>query len=197
MDNSQYNPDYEINGKSLLLLNSLLAFYKNNISVLNYFISQKNTLSLRILDWLVTNYSKKQNVVYTLYKNNEKINFNIYLEYKSQLKAYSKKLFDPFCRRERIIINLTDLSWNIYDENDNDKKNEHNNLITTVGQLNFFKWFIENKVLTYAIDNIQKIDNDMITTLTSNKKKNKRTELSACASKNVCSLYEETYIKFS
>ena len=54
---------------------------------------------------------KKENIVYTIIKNNEEVNFNIYLEYKNQLKAYSKKYFDPFCRRERLIINTKNLSW--------------------------------------------------------------------------------------
>ena len=31
-----------------------------------------------------------------------------------------------------------------------------NEIITTVGQLNFFKWFIENNVLNYAIENIRR-----------------------------------------
>ena len=63
------------------------------------------------------------------------------MDYKNQLKAYSKKQFDPFCRRERIIINISDLSWKIFDDKD-DNKCKDNELITTVGQLNFFKWFI-------------------------------------------------------
>ena len=100
-------------GKSYILLECILEFYKKNIAILNYFISQKNVLSLRILDWLVTNYAKKHNISYTLIKNNKEINFNIYLEYKNQLKAYSKKLFDPFCRRERIRLNISDLSYEI------------------------------------------------------------------------------------
>ena len=74
------------------------------------------------MDWFVTNYSKKHNICY-LTKNNKNINFIVYLDYKNQLKAYSKKQFDPFCRRERISFN---------DINNNE-------IITTVGQLNFFQ----------------------------------------------------------
>ena len=166
-----------ITGKTLLLLESLISYYSKNISVLTNIITQKNTLSLRILDWLVTNYAKKNNIVYKIYTSSGETNFNIYLDYKNQLKAYSKKYFDPFCRRERIVINTTNLSWTIYDEN-NKLQRENTELITTVGQLNFFKWFIENKVLNFAIENIKLIDKDMIDTLDKSKKNCKRKELS-------------------
>ena len=177
-------------GKTLLLLESLMNYYKKNINILSCIITQKSTLSLRILDWLVTNYSKKYNIVY---KNNNTDNFNIYLEYKNQLKAYSKKYFDPFCRRERIMINTSDLTWKDYETNETNESNEiqinnskTDELITTVGQLNFFKWFIENGVMNYAIQNIEKIDKDMIETLSNSKNSPKRKELSKCASKTVC-----------
>ena len=171
-----------ISSKTLLLLESLIDYYKKNINVFTCIITQKNILSLRILDWLVTNYSKKYNIVFS---NKHNQNFNVYLDYKNQLKAYSKKYFDPFCRRERIIINTGDLSWKIYDEKQKNNKNE-NQLITTVGQLNFFKWFIENDVMTFAINNIEKIDKDMMETLEMSKSSPKRKELSKCASKTVC-----------
>ena len=184
--------------KSHILLESLLKFYKNNIGTLNYFITQKNILSLRILDWLVTNYAKKYNINYNINKNNKIINFNIYLDYKNQLKAYSKKLFDPFCRRERIKLNIIDLSYNFI-LNENELIDTSNEIITTVGQLNFFKWFIENNVLDYAVENIKKIDNDMITTLNENKTypKNKRKELSISASKQVYKLESKIVITFN
>ena len=158
-------------------------------------ITQKNILSLRILDWLVTNYAKKQNIVYTIIKNNQEINFNIYLDYKNQLKAYSKKYFDPFCRRERLIINTKDLSWENL-EMDNNIKNTENKIITTVGQLNFFKWFIENNVLNYAVENIRKIDEDMTKTLNENKKFLRRKELSMNASKSICTYDKITVVHF-
>ena len=53
-----------------------------------------------------TSYTKKNNTTYDLfYEKNKEIlskQFIVYLNYKSQLKAYSKKQFDPFCRRQRI-----------------------------------------------------------------------------------------------
>ena len=186
----------KIIGKSLLLLESLLEYYKNNISILNSIITQKNSLSLRILDWLVTNYAKKHNIIYRLETNTENdIFFNIYLDYKNQLKAYSKKLFDPFCRRERIVINITTLEW--FELTDKNYENNSNEIITTVGQLNFFKWFIENKILNFAIENIKEIDDDMNKSLDNYKSSNKRRELSKCAIKSVCSYTQYTNIVFN
>ena len=111
------NYENNISSKTLLLLESLISYYSKNINVLTNIITQKNVLSLRILDWLVTNYAKKHNIVYTIEKNGSSTNFNIYLDYKNQLRAYSKKYFDPFCRRERILINIKTMNWKILTDN--------------------------------------------------------------------------------
>ena len=131
---------------------------------------------MRILDWFVTNYSKKNNIHYQITVNNKLKNFIVYLDYKAQLKAYSKKQFDPFCRRERI-------SFIDHDSNE---------LITTVGQLNFFRWAIENNILTYIVENYEIIENDMNNSLRNlykkkdgEQKRRKRTELSISATKTV------------
>lgn len=155
--------------KEALLHKSLIKFYscKSNLDILLPIIEQKSNISLRILDWLVTNYSKKYNVAYEIYKNGNKSLFFIYLSYKNQLKAYSKKYFDPFCRRNRIDLDLSLLS----DE-------RTGNITTTIGQLNFFRWFIENKLLNYVLINVNKIDEDMNDTLKNNSKNYKRKELS-------------------
>ena len=100
-----------------ILLDSLKEYYKNekNMSrLLEVILQTNNKISLRIIDWFVTNYSKKNNIYYSIYQteqgektftseNNVLLRqFNTYHGYKSQLKSYSKKKFDPFCRRERI-----------------------------------------------------------------------------------------------
>ena len=190
-----------IQGKNLVLLESLINFYSKNYNIFNYIITNKNNLSLRILDWLVTNYAKKHNILYKIKKNGQDINFNIYIDYKNQLKAYSKKLFDPFCRRDRILINLKTLEYKIIN---NDIKNINydikNELLSTVGQLNFFRWFIENDIYNYAISNIEKIDLDMTETLkktkSNTKSNNKRCELSESANKFICKLESRTVICF-
>ena len=166
----------DIYTKEKLLFDSLLSFYshKSNLDILLPIIEQKSNISLRILDWLVTNYAKKYNVYYENYKIGSKYIFSIYLSYKNQLKAYSKKYFDPFCRRNRINIDLNKIN------------SEYNGIITTtIGQLNFFRWFIENKLLNYVVLNVNKIDEDMNETLKSNNKNSKRKELSPNIIKHV------------
>ena len=106
---------------------------------------QKTSISLRLLDWLCTNYSKK----HTLIIQNESNNCNIYLSYKTQLKAFSKRQFDPFCRRFRITFTV------------HDKQGTEVSLETTLGQLNFFKWAISNQIIDYAYKNSMSIDADM------------------------------------
>jgi hypothetical protein len=135
----------KISSKNDILLNSLFQFYKDNnyMEVILPIINGISNISLRLLDWFVTNYSKKYNIIYTS-KNN--INpFNVHLDYKLQLKAYNKKYFDPFCRKNRILF---------------DYKN-NTAIKTTVGQLNFFRWALKNEILEYVYNNLTEISNDM------------------------------------
>jgi hypothetical protein len=136
-----------------LLLDNLMEFYniKENLLKMMKIINGESNISLRIVDWFVTNYAKKNFTVYELRENNR---FKVYHDYKLKLKAYSKKRFDPFCRWERISIP--------YDEN--------SYMETTIGQLNFFKWAIENKIIDYIQDNYSNIESDMNTRNTTSKK---------------------------
>tara|TARA_B100000949_G_C14106929_1_gene376639 strand:- start:20 stop:370 length:351 start_codon:yes stop_codon:yes gene_type:complete len=103
---------------------------------------------------------------------------NVYHSYKSQLKAYSKQKFDPFCRRDRILFEIDD----------------ETSVETTVGQLNFFRWAIGNLILDYIEKNKNIIEDDMNTCLKTmkkeqGKKKNgsrkKRQELSLSATRGL------------
>ena len=152
-----------------LLLSSLTRFYEKDDHI-NEFekIVNNSKLSLRLIDWFTTNYSKKHNTIYLIYRDdtNKKVlhetgiidtQFNVYNSYKSQLKAYSKKQFDPFCRRERINFKCKDKIFN-----------------TTLGQLNFFRWIIMNNIVDYIQDNINIIEDDMNYSLKSIKKSYKK-----------------------
>ena len=178
IDNTSINNFKIISCKKDLLMQSLIQFFmnRNNLDKVIPIITGKSTISLRILDWFVTNYSKKNNIHYQIEVNNKTKNFIVYLDYKSQLKAYSKKQFDPFCRRERIS----------FIDHDN------NELVTTVGQLNFFRWAIENNIINYIKVNYEEIETDMNSSLRNLYKKKdgentrrKRTELSISATKTV------------
>ena len=146
------------NTQNDLLLNKLLQFYNknNNLEKMLNIINGKSKISLRIVDWFATNYSKKNYTVYQIEKDNIFERFKVYNDYKLNLKAYSKKRFDPFCRWERITIPYKD--------------NTH--IQTTLGQLNFFKWALENKVVEFIEDNYDTIDDDMNMRNSSSKSKN-------------------------
>lgn len=133
-----------------LLMVSLAKFYTNKtfIKEIVEIIDGTSKISLRLIDWFVTNYSKKHNTIITSVQNNNVVHFNVYLSYRSQLKAYSKQQFDPFRRRDRI---------SFYYEKDKF-------IETTIGQLNFFRWVIQNNILTYIYDHYDVIENDMIIT---------------------------------
>jgi hypothetical protein len=165
-----------------LLLNNLLEFYKNDLYLYRMLkiITGETQISLRIVDWFVTNYAKKNFTLYYIKNsNNDDIRFKVYFDYKLKLKAYSKKRFDPFCRWDRISIPYK-----------NDKFIE-----TTIGQLNFFKWAIENKVIEYIEENYETIENDMNTRNSTSRRKDtiidnsktrkKREELSISATKSI------------
>lgn len=179
-----------ITSKQVLLIIPITKYFSNKKTLKKLItILKGESISLRLIDWFVTNYCKKFNVLYnindfkdkdlSLIENQSELqaqiqqvsqaaaphlpcqapqltaqqkkdqsfdNFIIvHNNYKGQLKAYSKKNFDPFCRRNRIRF--------YYDEN--------KYFITTVGQLNFFKWALENYIINYIKVHLKDIENDM------------------------------------
>jgi len=178
-----------------LLLNKLTEFYTNleYLETMMRIINGETKISLRIVDWFVTNYAKKYYTVYNIpsLKGDISTRFKVYHDYKLKLKAYSKKRFDPFCRWERITIPFME-----------------KHMETTIGQLNFFKWAIEYKVIDYIEDNYQQIENDMNSRNTSSKKRDtlengensktrkKREELSVSAVKCIKKEKVKIVVKF-
>lgn len=164
-----------------LLLNNLREFYANeeNLRTMLRIITGESKISLRIVDWFVTNYSKKNFTYYDFEDAQGKIQrFKVYMKYKLKLKAYSKRRFDPFCRWERIRMPYQEDSY----------------IETTIGQLNFFKWILENKVIQYIEENYQAIEDDMNQRNTTSHKthgdlatktRKKREEISISASKSI------------
>jgi hypothetical protein len=158
-----------MNNTNELLLLSLKEFYSRtqNITKFLSIINGTSKLSLRLIDWYVTNYSKVNRDTYII--NDETMtqkHLNIYQSYRSQLKAYKKIKFDPFRRRQRITF--------IY--------NQKEEIQTTIGQLNFFKWAIENKIIEY-IQKHFKILEDNMNTFQKNQKIKKEEANIQCISK--------------
>lgn len=133
----------KIHCKQELIVSSLQRFYmgRDDKEEILKLLEGTSEISLRLIDWFVTNYARQHNISYIL--NNQE--FLVYTNYKSQLKAYSKKLFDPFCRRERIMFQIPGQPL----------------FQTTVGKLNFFRWAIEKGVLDYIKLNMAKIESAM------------------------------------
>jgi hypothetical protein len=133
----------KIHCKQELVVSRLQQFYaeRPDIKELMPHLLGTSATSLRLIDWFVTNYSKRHNVAYI----QDGTEFLVYANYKSQLKAYSKKLFDPFCRRERILFEVPGFEP----------------FITTVGKLNFFRWAIEKDVLKYIEGNYEAVEKEM------------------------------------
>lgn len=138
-----------------LLLNNLLKFYAqdDNMDYMLRIINGESKISLRIIDWFATNYAKKYYTLYSIHNTGRR--FKVYVDYKLKLKAYSKKRFDPFCRWDRINVPYKDDKY----------------IQTTIGQLNFFKWALENDVIRYIEENYANIEKDM-NNRNSNAKKN-------------------------
>ncbi len=129
--------------KEEIIMNSLMNFYNYPVHLerLLPILTKRSKISLRVLDWFVTNYSKEFRTRYkiTLYGRTKE--FYVHDSYKAQLQAFHKKLFDPFCRRRRIYFEYSD-GYEIE---------------TTPGQLNFFRWAIQNNVIDYVCQHIERI----------------------------------------
>lgn len=175
------SPILNVESQKDILMKSLIQFFnkKDHIDELLPVIEGTSKISLRILDWFVTNYSKKYNTAYMI-ENKKGVSkiFSVYIAYKSQLKGYQKKQFDPFCRRERIKFIV----------------HGGKEVITTVGQLNFFRWAIENRILKHIQENYDEIEKDMNDSLKDiykkkdgedKNKRRKRRQLSVSAIKTV------------
>lgn len=166
-----------VNVKQDLLMKSLTNYYKNHKTELNKMvkiIQGKSNISLRIIDWFITNYSKKYNILIDKTSKTQKTSkntFNVHHNYKTQLKSFSKKQFDPFRRNSRIDFEYA-----------NGKTIE-----TTVAQLNFFRWAFKNQIIDYIQKKYKIIEKDMLTNIKDKKDKSKKLSASASCqlSKNI------------
>lgn len=188
----------ELQCPSKLIMLRIIHFYSKNegnpIDIVMQIVNQKTPLSLRLLDWLVTNYAKSHSVKYIM---NNRV-FNMFKSYKEELTAFSKKYFDPFCRRERIFYCAKKHN---YIEIKTDEQLIHyskisTGFITTVGQLNFFMWAIMNNVISYAIKNHEVLEENM-NKMNKKNTKSKRTELSPDLSKGMTCCQTKVIVDFS
>ena len=167
-----------VNTQDDLLLHNLMNFYENpaHMKTIQTIVNGESKVSLRIIDWFVTNYAKKYDTQYIIRMRTgilkdliEDCVFKVYHRYKLQLKAYSKRRFDSFCRWDRISIPC--LSRDTINGNEK-SSNEECLMETTIGQLNFFKWAIDNRILDYIEQNYAEIEKDMNSRNSSSSRRN-------------------------
>ncbi len=186
------------------VMHKISKFYSdmNHLDRMLSIIKGETRISLRIVDWFTTNYAKKHFTVYNLTDDRGTTRrFKVYIEYKLKLDGYSKQKFDPFCRWDRINVPYKE-----------DKYIE-----TTIGQLNFFMWAIENRVIDYIEENYDEIEKDMNSRNSTSKRKEtlatpgtgagagagagktrkKREELSVSATKSIKKEDIEIVVKFN
>jgi len=163
--------EFKIYSRNELLLNSLRNFFtEDRFKIVLPIIVGKSKISLRVVDWFVTNYSKKNQVIYKIIENDEECYINIHNHYKSQLNAYGKKYIDPFCRgKDRIFFNVS----------------ESQCVLTNLSQLNFFRWAVEYNVITYIDKNYALIVKDMTETLSNTPTSNRRRIFAPSSSKMI------------
>ena len=178
------------NTQNGLIMAKLLRYYSDSskLDIMLDIINGVSPVSLRTVDWFATNYAKER---YTIIEKNGQ-RFKVYDDYKLRLRSYSKKRFDPFCRHERIQIPY---------------KNGQE-VQTTIGQLNFFCWAIENGVIDYINEHHSLIEADMTSRNSSSRRKThisasgtktrkRREELSVLASKSIHKENVEIVVNFT
>lgn len=193
--------------KVTLLMNSLNEFYKDGkyISKIKPILDQKAEVSLRILDWFITNYAKKYRVIING-------NFDVYQNYKLMLRSFSKRQFDPFCRKNKIVFYYQ--NWEDSTDKNATKGVELKSssqmtdeacLETSCGQLCFFRWCFQNGIIDYVENHLEEIENDMKQSLKTDRKETpqerkqnekKRQQLSVSAARSVSKRNVKYTIKF-
>lgn len=134
-----------------LLMKYLVTFYSKNNSIIEKvvipMVEGKSKISLRLLEGFVTKYcqEKRIHIKRMRKRGTGEEYFSVYDDYKSQLISYDKEHFDPFRRKHHIMF----------------KYNGQKYLYTTVGQLNFFRWVIENNILDYINDHYDEIKKEL------------------------------------
>lgn len=152
--------------RDIMLENAKFYSKSDNLNTFLNFIrkseSAKKNSALRTLNWFATNHTKIVDV--NIHGR------SIRLDYLQQLKAYQKEFFDPFRRNKRILWKWelndesqtpTNFTWEYIEESkskDKDlKTTKDNEIVTTIAQVNFFKWAINRGVLQYVKENMESI----------------------------------------
>lgn len=144
--------DMKLSPKEIMDYNCILTDIKKlepaKIVMMVDIINGKSELSLRMLDWFVTKFVSTNRVSYKYIDGDIEYEGDIYNSYKAQLKSYTKDYFDPFRRGKKFKLK--------YDKTDLSKV-----FITTIGQLNFFRWVFEYNIIVHIHANYKALSNKM------------------------------------
>lgn len=144
VDHGAVGVEENFSRKDEVLLNSVLVWFNEEESRVQTFsdiVHHKNGLSLRIIDWLITNFTKSFSVAI----ESDGLPRNLRKDYHKNLTAHNKKNFDPFARRRRIKIVLF-----------GEEKR-----VSTIGQLNFFRWFLSKNLVEVLLENKSVVEKHM------------------------------------
>lgn len=145
-----------MNSKEETLVKWVQTFYKENPEYLEFVRSvacgRSNTISLRILDWLVTSYAKRHSVV--IFHNGQAV--HLHSNYKNFLASHSKRLFDAFRRRQRVSVDETGAITTVLIDDETEPY-----FVTTIAQLVFFQWAHSIGVIAYAEEHVRHIEDDL------------------------------------
>ena len=112
-------------------------------------------ISLRLLDWVVTNFAKKYRIGYIHESELEpgiERHVNVYNSYQTNLDMFKRKNFDPFRRRARVFFFIDDVKYE-----------------TTPGQLQFVLWAFKYGVIDYCIQRAEWLSRVMLKLLSDKK----------------------------
>lgn len=111
--------------------------------------------SRRFWDYLVTEYARAHNCQYRLRKSNGSVVlFNIYHSAQTLLLGVHKKGVDAFNRKNKLLKDGGRFEFG----------HGRKRVVTSVGQLNFFRWLIQNRVNEFGEKNEDKIKREMAAT---------------------------------
>jgi hypothetical protein len=136
------DPEFSLRDKCLL--NCCITWFNSDESrttQLHDILSKRSGVSLRLVDWLVTNASKTSTIV--VY--NKGIPVDAFVDYRRRLSSHTKRNFDAFARRKRITLTFF---GNIRRQ-------------SSLAQLNFFKYIIDRNLFEYCKSHRDEIEAHM------------------------------------
>ena len=181
-NNNKVIQSLNLNIQETIILRAVEKYFidENKFDILKTIISGENIISRRTIEYFVTKYSHIKNITYLIENLDKKVKFNVYSSYKDKLKCHKKKYFDPFGRGDRIPFFSNDSC-----------------IITTIGQLNFYKWFITNNIYKYCLDNHNEIQTSLLDNFSKNKKKSTKKNQNLFYKNNIVKNHYNTPINLS